>query len=72
MALWTSVHGPFFLPSFLKGRGALERTSFLVCRSLIVFVAFEPEQTDCPPFSGKLSYELFELFVTELKFLDRN
>ena len=39
--------------------------------------AQEPEQADPPPICqilvlSNMLYELFELFVTELKFLDRN
>ena len=36
-------------------------------------VALEPEQADCQILVlSDLSYELFALFVTEMKFLDRN
>ena len=44
----------------------------------IVYATLEPELKECPPSlsnSGIIQiviYELFELFVTELKFLDRN
>ena len=49
-----------------------EQARNLFYGSLIVLAALEPEQADCPHFylcrilaKPKLSYELFELFVTE-------
>ena len=69
-------------PSFLPFKGGSDGpprdmdTFFLVCESLIVFAALEPEKTDCPPISvifwHNPNYELVRLFLTELKFLDRN
>ena len=57
---------------------SIQTDGIFICWSLFMVAAPDPEQADFPPLSVKfwflsdLSYELFELFVTELKFLDRN